>query len=459
MKYNKLIITNADDLIFGKAPYPIITSRGLEIGGGQVYPELNFTVPACQEISNNNIPELKKMYSKIVQSALERAVALQSSGLILELETLVEMTTNPNIGVEIVKSMNEICEEFFIKHGLKTEIRLTPNDIREFDRPPLYRTGKHLDNMLKLFDEGSKAGSDLLSIESTGGKEVCDDALMMCDIKSVVFSLAVLGVRDMKFLWGKIVDIANGNGKIAAGDTACGFGNTAMVLAEQKHIPKVFAAIVRVATVVRSMVAIEMGAVGPSKDCAYEGIYLKAITGIPISLEGKTAACAHFSTIGNIASAAADLWSNESVQNIKLLSGMAPTVYYEQLQYDVRLMNAATDSNDNSALLLRNLLVKSDIHLDSQAFVLAPENVIPISEEIVKGKNYVDATVRGCIKALELIKIAVEDNTLVFPENEKRWLNIIQDGLESIPRDESKFIEEMLPTLDKNKTIVSEYGL
>lgn len=459
MKYNKLIVKNADQLIFGKAPFPIVTARGLEIGGGHVYPELNFTVPSCQEISNNNIPELKNMYSKIVQNALQRAVALQSTGLVIEFETLVEMTSHPNIGVELVKSMNEICEDFFANHGLKTEIRLTPNDIREFDRPPLYRTSKYLDSMLKLFDEGSKAGSDLLSIESTGGKEVCDDALMMCDIKSVVFSLAVLGVRDMKFLWEKIVNIANANGKIAAGDTACGFGNTAMVLAEQKHIPKVFAAIVRVATVVRSLVAMEQGAVGPHKDCGYEGVYIKAITGIPISLEGKTAACAHFSTIGNIASAAADLWSNESVQNIKLLSGMAPTVSYEQLQYDVRLMNAAIDKNDNSALTLHNLLIESDVHLDSQAFVLDPKNVIPISEEIVKGKNYVDATVRGCIKALELIKVAVDDNTLVFPENEKRWLDIIQEGLESIPRDESKFIEEMLPVIDTVKIILSEYGL
>ncbi len=459
MKYNNLVITKAEDLIFGKAPYPIITSRGLEIGGGQVYPELNFTVPACQEISNNNISELRTMYSKIVREALERAVALQSKGLVIEFETLVEMTVNPNIGVELIKSMNEICEEFFSKHSLKTEIRLTPNDIREFDRPPKYRTGAYLDNMLKLFDEGSIAGSDLLSIESTGGKEICDDALMMGDIRGVVFSLAVLGVRDMKFLWEKIVAIANANGKIAAGDTACGFGNTAMVLAEQKHIPKVFAAIVRVATVVRSLVAMEMGAVGPSKDCAYEGVYLKAISGIPISLEGKTAACAHFSTIGNIASATADLWSNESVQNIKLLSGMAPTVYYEQLEYDVRLMNTAINESDNSALLLRNLLVQSDVHLDPQAFVLAPENVIPISKEIVKGKNYVDATVRGCKKALDLIKDAVDNNTLVFPDKEKVWLNIIQEGLESIPVNESKFIDEMIPTLDKDKFILSEYGL
>ena len=91
----------------------------------------------------------------------------------------------------------------------------------------------------------------------------------------------------------------------------------------------------------RTLVALEEGAVGPDKDCGYEGPFLKAITGTPISMEGKTSAGAHFSPLGNIAACCADLWSNESVQNIKLLSGMAPIVYLEQLEYDVRLMNQA----------------------------------------------------------------------------------------------------------------------
>ena len=38
------------------------------------------------------------------------------------------------------------------------------------------------------------------------------------------------------------------------------------------------------------MVCVEEGAKGPDKDCGYEGPFLKAIAGIPISMEGKTAA-------------------------------------------------------------------------------------------------------------------------------------------------------------------------
>ena len=45
MKYKNLTITNPEELIFGIAPKPVKTRRGLEIGGGQVYAELTFTLP------------------------------------------------------------------------------------------------------------------------------------------------------------------------------------------------------------------------------------------------------------------------------------------------------------------------------------------------------------------------------------------------------------------------------
>src|SRR5208282_1224008 len=222
-----------------------------------------------------------------------------------------------------------------------------------------------MEAMLRLFEEGAEAGGEFLSIESTGGKEVHDDALLYTDAKGVVFALGVLGVRDMRFLWKQIADVARKTGVSAGGDTACGFANTAMVLAEKKYIPRVFAAFDRAVSIVRTLVAHEEGAVGPDKDCGYEGPFLKAITGIPISMEGKTSACAHMSPVGNVASAACDLWSNESVQNVKLLGGMAPTVYLEQLAYDARLMNESILQKSDATL--QRLLVDSDIRLDPQA--------------------------------------------------------------------------------------------
>ena len=458
MKYRQLAISNTDDLRFGISPNPVTTRRGLVIGGGTVYPELNFTMPSI-EVSLANLPELRKQYSEIAQGALQRALDLHSPGLVLEFETVVEMTLEPEIGITLVKEMNQHCEDFYQKHGLKSEIRLTPNDLRDFDRPPKPRSSSYLDPMMELFEQGALAGSDLLSIESTGGKEISDDALMMCDIKQVIFSQAVLGVRDMQMLWGKIVELALRIDKIPAGDTACAFGNTAMVLAEKKFIPKVFAAITRVATVVRSLIAYEMGAKGPNKDCGYEGPFLKSIAGVPISMEGKSAACAHFSSLGNITAACADLWSNESVQNIKLLSGMAPTVSMEQLEYDVRLMNTASRTGIDSVKNLQHLFIASDSYFDPQAFILDPKNVILISKEIVKGETYLDATVRGCLTALNLIEEGIQTGQLKNDEKETSWLELIRSGIESIPSTEEQFVAEMEPLIDSTKINLHEYGL
>jgi methanol--5-hydroxybenzimidazolylcobamide Co-methyltransferase len=458
MKYKKLIINHPEDLMFGIAPKPVKTRRGLEIGGGRVYTELNFTLPAMT-IQESSLPKVYQHYSEIAQGALSRALDLETQGVVLEFETLLEMTKNPAIGIEIVKIMNEICEDFYQKYGLISEIRLTPNDLREFERPAKQRSSVLLEPMMELFEGGMRAGGDLLSIESTGGKEISDEALMMCDIKTLLFALSVLGVRDMRFLWKKIVSLAQKQGKIAAGDTACGFSNTAMVLAEKKYIPKVFAALVRVISVVRSVVAIEEGAVGPDKDCGYEGPFLKAITGTPISMEGKTSACAHFSPLGNIASACADLWSNESVQNIKLLSGMAPTVYMEQLEYDVRLMNEALKGGRDSRRLLQRLMVSSDVYTDPQALILSPENVIRISNELIRGDSYVANARNGALMALDIIEETLQSGQMKLADNEKAYLPLLRDELSSVPDDETEFIEQMLPFLDQTKFIPAEYGL
>lgn len=458
MKFNSLAISDPLQLIFGHAAKPVTTRRGLVIGGGTVYPELNFTLPSM-EVTVDTLDAVKTHYSDIVRGALEKAQHLHSEGIVLEFETLIEMTKTPQIGVELVTLMNEICEEFYQKHGMKSEIRLTPNDLREFERPPKQRTSALLDPMMELFERGALAGGDMLSIESTGGKEISDESLLMCNIKQFIFSQAVLGVRDMQMLWKKIVAIADKTGRIAGGDTACGFGNTAMVLAEKKYIPKVFAATARLATIARTLVAIEEGAVGPDKDCGYEGPFLKAITGTPISMEGKTSACAHTSPLGNIAAACCDLWSNESVQNVKLLADIAPVVYTEQLQYDVRLFNQSTKEGPESARMLQRLLVNSDAYYDPQAYILAPENVIAISAEIVKGKNHLDATRRACLKGLELIEEGIASGTLLNDEKETMWIDMLKNDIASIPDNESDFVEEIMPTIEEGNVLLAEYGL
>ena len=71
MKYKSLVITNPEDLMFGIAPNPVKTRRGLEIGGGQVYAELNFTLP-IMSINDSTLPQVYEHYREIAEGALSR---------------------------------------------------------------------------------------------------------------------------------------------------------------------------------------------------------------------------------------------------------------------------------------------------------------------------------------------------------------------------------------------------
>ncbi len=455
-KYNSLAINDPNDLIFGKSLYPVRTRRGLNIGGNIVYPELNFTLPPIQ-INDNTFPDIRKMYHQITEDACIRALELESDGIVIEFESLIEMTLTPRYSIELTGIINEVLENFYQKKGLKSALRITPNDTRHKLRPPLMRSGKLLADIFKSFEGCAREGAELLSIESTGGKEVHDDALISCDLEQVIFALAVMGTRDMNFLWERIVNIANQTNTIAAGDTACAFGNTAMVLAEKKMIPKIFATLVRTISIVRSLVAYERGAIGPGKDCGYENPFLKAITGFPMSMEGKSAVCAHTSPLGNIAAATCNLWSNESVQNIKLLGGYAPIVSLEQLIYDCRLMNVATKTG--WAVEYSKLMVDSDKSLDTQAFILAPEHVITIARTVVEKENYYEQAKTVAIKTLEIVDEAYKNKEVSIPEVELSWLEILKSQADSLPDDENTFIEQALPKIDKSKFIKEDYEL
>jgi methanol--5-hydroxybenzimidazolylcobamide Co-methyltransferase len=453
-----LALERSEDLIFGRAKHPLRTRRGLVIGGGTVYPELNFTLPDLL-VDQAHLPLILAEYRDMISSALHRAVELEAPGLIVEFETLPPMTEHPAWGMQIVDILLDHMEQADAQHGLKTVLRLTPNDNRDFGQPTLLRGGHYWEQMLELFERGAAAGAELLSIESMGGKQVHDVALQSGSLRQAIFALCVLGVRDMEFLWSQIVSIAQRNKVMAAGDTACAFANTAMVLAEQGMIPRVFAAVVRAIAAVRSLVAYECGAVGPGKDCAYENIVLKAITGYPMSGEGKTASCAHLSPVGNVAAAACDTWSNESVQNVRLLGGMAPTCMLESLIYDCRLMNEALADGDAAARQLRDWLVRGDARLDPQAYILSPDCAIRLAQRIVAEPSRYSAGCAVAEEAIDMLSSAVKSGELALAERERPWLQIMRDEIATLPDDEQSFIDEMASTIDGWRFVPSEYGL
>jgi len=456
-KFNS-VLYNMDNFVYGSSLKPVVLKNGLSIGGGEILPELNFTLPNML-ITKETMPKVLDQYKEIITGALKRAAELDVPGVVAEIELLPQTTYNPKWGVEITKVVRDIMWEFEEKKGLKSGLRLTPVDIREDLKSPHMWKGEYWDNVMQVFEDGAKAGADMLSIESIGGKDIHDEAIMYCNIKQSIFGLGVLGCMDMSKIWSEITSIAGRTGSIAAGDTACGFANTAMVLADKNYIPKVFAAVVRVVAAVRSLVAIEEGAIGPHKDCGYEGVYVKAITGTPISMEGKSSACAHLSPLGNIAGAVADLWSNESVQNIKLLGGMAPTVSMEQLAYDCRLMNEATKRNLETTRLVRDLLVDSDSYYDPQAYVIRPDVVLAISAEIVKGNDHFERSKIAAITTVKVLRDAFEKGQVRIDEREVKWLDMIQKEVESIPADVGTFTQEMIATNTSAKFDSKKYDL
>ena len=381
---------------------------------------------------------------------------LKLPGLMVEFELLPPMTEHPEWGAEIVSLLHESLRRLHENTGIPCALRVTPTDIRDMERPPLLRSGRAWDALRASLSACARAGADVLSIESVGGKEVHDQALLYGDVPGMMFALGVLAPRDMEFLWDAVVGVCRETGVVPGGDSACGFANTAMQLAGQGMLPEVLASVIRAASAVRSLVAFSRGAVGPSKDCAYEGPVIKAITGAPISMEGKSASCAHFSPVGNVAASVCDLWSNESVQNVRLLSGSAPEAFLESLAYDCRVMNEALRTGREQ--IYRDMLVESDVRLSPQALVLSPDSTIRIAGAIVRESDPFRATCAAAREAADIMRDAVREERLVLAKRESEWLTKIEASLASLPDNG----EDLLPVMIESYGtlfIPASYGL
>ncbi len=453
--FKTLAIPDPQQLMFGRTPRPVTCGFGLTLGNGQVYPELNFTLPTMP-LDEKNWGAVVAQYEEI-GSIIERAAArLQPPGLMAEFELLPPMTEHPSWGAELTSVLLRHLDQLHRDTGIACALRVTPTDIRDVTKPPALRSGTPLELLLQSFEQCAAAGAHVLSIESVGGKEVHDEALLYGDIEGVIFALGVLAPRDMEFLWEKIVTTCAKHNVVPGGDSACGFANTAMQLAGQGMLPEVLASVVRAASSVRSLVAYECGAYGPSKDCAYEGPVIKAITGAPIAMEGKSASCAHFSPVGNVAAAMCDLWSNESVQNVRLLSGPAPEAYLELLVYDCRLFNKALETKTET--MYQHLLVSSDIHLSPQAYVLSPKSTVRIASAVVRESGHYAQTLAAAREAASLLREGVQQKELRLNSRETEWLERIMRELTALPSDEQQMIVLMTERYG-HLFAASSYGL
>ncbi len=426
--------------MFGRSKSTVTAGFGLELGTGRVYPELNFTLPTMT-IDTPSWKEVTGHYHEIGTMIVRTAKRLKLPGLMVEFELLPPMTEHPEWGAEITSILHSYLEQAHKEFGLPCALRVTPTDIRDMTRPPELRTGATVEALMESFEQCAASGADVLSIESVGSKEVHDHALLYGEVDGLMLALGVLAPRDMEYLWKEIVGVCAAHEIVPGGDSACGFANTAMQLATQGMLPEVLATVVRAASAVRSLVAYECGARGPSKDCAYEGPVIKAITGTPIAMEGKSASCAHFSPVGNVAAAMCDLWSNESVQNVRLLSGQAPEAFLELLAYDCRLFNQALTTGTEKTF--QNLLVESDVHMSPQAFILSPDATMRIASAIVRESDHYAMTLGAANEAVQIMRDGLGEGSLALDAKEQKWLDRISGALAALPSDEMQLLESL----------------
>lgn len=426
------------DLMFGVSKHPLRYGFNLEVGNGEVVPEIKY----FPKRGGKEDPEtLKREYAEITDNVLKRAIDLGLPGLQLETEQTFIITKNPRLGGEITSVQKSIMENYAEEYGLKCALRVTVADVRELKGD--MRNGKEVALMFESFDKVAESGADVISLESIGGKEVFNYSVIRQDMEGMLFSVGVLGSRDMAFLWREIVHIANKHGVIAGGDTDCAHSNTAMILAGglvSNILSHTFAAVVRAIGAARSLVAYEQGATGPGKDCGYENVIIKAITGVPMSMEGKSSASAHSSLVGNVAAAACDLWSNEQVENVRLYGGWAPQVFTEILGYDTALLNAALRRRLGAQF--RDLLVAAN-PFNPQVLVLSPEGAWKIGEAIIKcPHDYYLRSKEAAYKALKVINEGYRKNKQKLSSTEARTFKRIKDILEEAPDYSEAFIEK-----------------
>ena len=98
----------------------------------------------------------------IIAAACQRAAELEAPGLVVEFETLPPMSENPAWGIELTRILLDGMAEARRRHGLKSVLRVTPNDTREMERPPRMRSGKLYEAMMQTFDGGATEWNALI---------------------------------------------------------------------------------------------------------------------------------------------------------------------------------------------------------------------------------------------------------------------------------------------------------
>jgi methanol--5-hydroxybenzimidazolylcobamide Co-methyltransferase len=447
-RYTKMEYASPDEMVFGESKYPVSYGLGQTVGAGVVVPEINF---APRPGAEKNPESLRREYvDYITKDILDRAITLGFPTVQLENEHIFQMVNEPQkYAKPVVAGQKELMQKYYDEHNIALSIRHTMADPRlaeEGLRLGMDKKHSYPEKVIDSIEVAAENGADLLSIESTGGKEMADYAVLRQDIRGWLFGIGYLGSIDMAWLWPQIVDIAKKNKVRAGGDTNCAGANTSMFMAGgylDRDIPRTFAAVTRAIASARTLVAWECGATGPDKDCGYEGPIVKAIAGKPTSQEGKNSQCAHADLMGNLIAQTCDLWSNESVEYHPEFGGSSVQCWLGSIGYEAALMNTAKQLKQDK--LLRDLYMATDRYRSPESFILAYDNAYKIGLAITEHGNdiYLRAKAAG-ITAARLIEDENKGGKLRLSKHEQDMLRKIITDLSALPDEESKFLDQCL---------------
>jgi methanol--5-hydroxybenzimidazolylcobamide Co-methyltransferase len=433
-------------MVFGNAKYPVKAGLDLEIGDGYTTSEVNY---APRPEAGTSKEKLVKEYQKITRDIMGRMVAVGAPSVVLETEHVQQMTNNPEWGGEVANAQKAIMEEFHDEYGIKCALRHTPGDIRE-ERDYLQLRGEKYNTLMESFEEVASNGADLLSIETMGGKEILDYALIRDDTPGVLYAIGCLGAIDMEYIWQDIAKIADKHNVIPAGDTDCSQANTAMFIAGgllDKNLAHTDATIARAIAASRSLVAYESGAKGPGKDCGYENTIVKSVAGVPISQEGKSSTCAHSDLVGNLVMQCCDLWSNESVEYHGEFGGTTVECWAESLAYDCSMLNVSIETESDK--ILRDILMLSDKYRDPQGYILAYDNAWKVGKAIAdNGDDLYLRAKKAALTACDLMDKSVTEG-FELTKFEINALRRVRESLEDLTDDKDKFMEDCQKKYEK----------
>ena len=399
-----------DDLIFGHAKNPVEVGWEQKIGYGNVIPNV--------KVADDD--------AKAVKAVCARVEAIGLPAIQIEVENATKDSAAVLAAAEQLEKLHEDV-------GTKASIMVSVADDR-VEKDGL--RGSDADVAIdEILESNAQNGASILSMETIGGTEVNNFAIKKSDARAMLFAIGTLGSIDMEYMWTKIADIAGKNNAAPGGDSSIKQAGEIMYKAAgltDEKMAHTTSAVAYAMAAARSLVAVECGATGPTKDSGYENPIVKAITGVPIAAQAGNSDSGNSVLTGNLSASVADVWTEDMAT----------------LGYGASLMNTATQIGTDKEL--RATYALSDKYRDPLSVVLAYDNAYQIDEAIVaEGEDPYHRTAAAAAKAVELINQAIDDKKIYITKFERDALDSADKTIEQLPDKESKFLKTCLKRYGK----------